>query len=133
MKIVLPTLPNGHINGHFGHSEMFTVFTTGENGQILSKEPVSAMEGCGCKSDIIPALAQMGVTVCLAGNMGPGAAAKFERNGIVVVRGCAGDAESIVKAYLTGAVADSGESCGHHEHHGHDHHHDHGHSCNHHS
>jgi predicted Fe-Mo cluster-binding NifX family protein len=30
-------------------------------------------EGCGCKSNIAPMLAQMGVNLMLAGNMGMGA------------------------------------------------------------
>jgi predicted Fe-Mo cluster-binding NifX family protein len=129
MKIVTPALENGHINSHFGHSDLFTVFTTDESGVILSQEKIAAPEGCGCKSNLVESFAQMGVSICLAGNMGPGAVTKFQRYGIDVIRGCSGDAAENVKAYLAGKLSDSGENCDHQGHHQHED----GHKCNHHS
>jgi predicted Fe-Mo cluster-binding NifX family protein len=128
MKIVVPTLENGQVNGHFGHSDFFTVFSTDENKEIISRDVVNASEECGCKSSLVETFAGMGVRICLAGNMGPGAVTKFQNNGITVVRGCSGSAEENVKSYLLGKIDDSGELCNHH---GHDHHHDGGHACNH--
>ena len=74
MKIALPSR-NKMIDDHLGHCEAYTVFTIDDNKkEIIQEESVSSPEGCGCKSNIAPKLAQQGVTVMLAGNMGAGEA-----------------------------------------------------------
>ena len=67
------------------------------------------------QSGIAPVLRQMGVTVMLAGNMGQGARNVLEAQRIEVIRGCSGDVEGLVAAYLAGNVKDNGESCDHHD------------------
>jgi predicted Fe-Mo cluster-binding NifX family protein len=57
----------------------------------------------------------MGVQVMLAGNMGQGAKNVLEAQRIEVIRGCSGDVEKLVKAYLAGNVSDNGEVCDHHD------------------
>jgi predicted Fe-Mo cluster-binding NifX family protein len=57
----------------------------------------------------------MGISVMLAGNMGEGAKNKLESHNIKVVRGCRGNIEMVVRAYLIGLIKDSGEGCSHHE------------------
>ena len=89
MKIALPS-KGQQIDGHFGHCESFTVFTVDSNQRITSQETLTPPAGCGCKSSIIPQLADMGVKVMLAGNMGDGAVNLLSSHGISVVRGCAG-------------------------------------------
>ena len=70
MKIALPS--DGHeIDAHFGHCQSFTIFTIDEN-KIVAEETFTPPPGCGCKSNVVPQLAQMGVSVMLAGNMGGG-------------------------------------------------------------
>ena len=76
---------------------------------------MASPEGCGCKSGIAPVLMMMGVTVMLAGNMGQGAKNVLEAQRIEVVRGCSGDVEELVDAYLSGNVKDNGEACSHHD------------------
>lgn len=114
MKIALPTR-NGQIDGHFGHCEYFTVFTTDEHS-IISQEVVPSPEGCGCKSNIASVLADMGVSLMLAGNMGDGAVNVLANSGIEVVRGCQGDVTDVTTLWLSGELKDSGDSCHEHEH-----------------
>ena len=113
MKIALPT-KNGNIDDHFGHCSYYTIFTV-ENGVIISTETMDSPEGCGCKSNIAPILAQAGVCVMLGGNMGDGALNVLTANGIKVIRGCSGPVEAVAQLWLKGKLEDSLESC-HHEH-----------------
>jgi predicted Fe-Mo cluster-binding NifX family protein len=114
MKIAVPT--NGSaVDDHFGHCAFFTLFTIGENKEILDQEIVPSPAGCGCKSNIASVLAQKGVTVMLAGNMGDGAVRVLDKNGIQVVRGCAGDVNELTRKWAAGQIADSGDLC--HQHH----------------
>ena len=110
MKIALPS--NGsQIDGHFGHCQCFTIFDVDDESKIVSEETLTPPAGCGCKSNIIPQLASMGVSVMLAGNMGEGAVNILASNGIKVVRGCAGDVREVARAWLAGNIDDSGANC----------------------
>ncbi len=119
MKIALPTKDN-MIDSHFGHCDHFTVFTLNENREIISEEKVESPVGCGCKSNIAGTLAQLGVKVMLAGNMGDGAVNVLGSSGIKVVRGCSGNVRDVATGWITGQILDSGVGC---------HAHDHGHEC----
>lgn len=122
MKIALPTHQN-LIDSHFGHCEYFTVFTVDDNSkEIIEQETVASPAGCGCKSNIASILADMGVTMMLAGNMGDGAVNVLNNAGLDVLRGCSGDVKEVALAWLSGTLVDSGESC---------HEHDHDHECQH--
>ena len=83
--------------------------------RISSVQNVSTLQGCGCKSNIAFVMQEMGITIMLAGNMGMGAFNKLTMHGISVVRGCHGNIEDVLKAYLNGSIADSAESCRHHD------------------
>ena len=115
MKIALPTRQN-IIDSHFGHCEYFTVFTIDDNKKIINQETISSPAGCGCKSNIAQTLAEMGVKVMLAGNMGDGAVRVLNNSGIEVVRGCSGDVKTVALKWLDGSLIDSGDSCHEHEH-----------------
>ena len=114
MKIALPTRQN-FIDDHFGHCEAFTVFTIDEHKAIKSKELVPSPAGCGCKSNIAQTLAEMGVKLMLAGNMGEGAVRVLSFSGIEVIRGCSGDITEVVNQWIEGNLLDSGDSCHAHE------------------
>jgi predicted Fe-Mo cluster-binding NifX family protein len=110
MKIALPS--NGsNIDEHFGHCQSFTLFDIDDEKKIVSEETLTPPAGCGCKSNIIPQLAGMGVSVMLAGNMGGGAANMLAQSGIAVVRGRSGDVREAVQEFLAGNVDDSGATC----------------------
>jgi predicted Fe-Mo cluster-binding NifX family protein len=115
MKIALPSSGN-RVDEHFGHCEYFTVFSVNERNEILSEEKVSAPANCGCKSNIAQTLAQMGVRMMLAGNMGQGAVNVLNGCGIDVLRGCTGDVREVAEHWLAGALKDSGIACALHEH-----------------
>lgn len=113
MKIAVPTREN-QVDDHFGHCESYTVFTI-ENNKIAQRETMESPEGCGCKSDIAPLLAGMGVKVLLAGNMGMGALNILNAHGIQVIRGCTGDVDKIVDTFLKIGLSDSGKGCESHD------------------
>ena len=115
MKIAVPSRQS-RVDEHFGHCEYFTVFTVNENNAIISEEPVSSPANCGCKSNIAQTLAQMGVKMMLAGNMGQGAVNVLNGCGIDVLRGCSGDAKAVTEHWLAGNLKDSGIACDLHEH-----------------
>lgn len=122
MKIALPTRGT-RIDDHFGHCEMYTVFTVSENREIVNTETIPSPQGCGCKSNIASVLQAQGVVVMLAGNMGAGALNVLSNHGIQVVRGCSGEVKTVAEAWLKGELADSDVGCSHT--------HDDGHVCNH--
>jgi predicted Fe-Mo cluster-binding NifX family protein len=110
MKIALPS--NGtEVDEHFGHCQCFTIFDVDDENKIVSEEVLTPPPGCGCKSNIVPQLAQMGVSVMLAGNMGGGAVNILASNGIKVIRGCSGNVHEVTREWLMGRVDDSGTSC----------------------
>ena len=121
MKIAIPTREN-RVDDHFGHCEYYTIISVSPEKQIEKLEYYQAPQGCGCKSDVASILANMGVEILLAGNMGQGAVNKISAAGIRVYRGCSGNVEQIAHSFLREEIKDSGMSCDHH-HHGHDHNH----------
>ena len=115
MKIALPSR-NNNIDDHFGHCEYFTVFTVDpQNKEITASETVESPVGCGCKSNIASILADKGVKVMLAGNMGDGAVRVLNNSGIEVLRGCSGDVKAVALKWIEGSLVDSGDSCHEHE------------------
>ncbi|MCQ2220991.1 MAG: NifB/NifX family molybdenum-iron cluster-binding protein [Prevotella sp.] len=113
IKNAIPT-QDDVVDDHFGHCNHYTVFTV-DNKSIISSERLDSPQGCGCKSNIVSVMQEMGITIMLAGNMGMGAFNKLSTHGINVVRGCHGNIEDVLKAYLEGSIADSAESCSHHD------------------
>ena len=114
MKIALPSREN-LIDNHFGHCEYFTVFTIGENKEIVEHQTLASPVGCGCKSNIAQTLSEIGVTIMLAGNMGDGAVRVLKNAGIEVLRGCSGDVKAVALKWLEGSISDSGDTCHEHE------------------
>ena len=110
MKIAVP-VDNGIINDHFGHSEIFVVYTISSDKQVESALSVASIQGCGCKSGIAEVLAGQGVSVMLAGNIGAGAINHLQVSGIQVIRGCHGEPGRAVTAYLEGTLSDVDKTC----------------------
>ena len=113
MKIAVPTRDN-RVDDHFGHCDHYTIFTIDE-GVVTDRSTLPSPQGCGCKSGIAATLAEMGVEVMLAGNMGDGAKRKLAESGIAVIRGQVGDIDALVARYIAGEISDSGESCASHD------------------
>lgn len=125
-KIAIPTR-NDVVDGHFGNCEYYSIFTLNDEYKIKDMELFTAPQGCGCKSNIAPILAEKGVSLMLAGNMGLGAINVLQSNDIEVLRGCDGKVSEVMNQYLNGKLNDSGESCSDHNQHGGE-----GHQCEHH-
>ena len=110
MMIAVPSSGKS-ICAHFGHCDNFNLFEADGN-QIVSEKSVP---NPGHKPGYLPNfLADMGVTVVVAGGMGGGAVQIFQERGVAVVAGTSGDARAAVEMYLKGELASTGEVC--HEH-----------------
>ncbi len=127
MRIAVPIEENEVIAQHFGHCETYMIYTIVDK-KIDDKELYITSTGHACHSNLGDLLAEIGVTIMLAGGMGAGAANKLAASNIEAIRGCEGNATEAVELFITGKLIDSGSSCGTHEHH-HHHEHNHGHSC----
>jgi len=114
MKIALPTR-DGKIDDHFGHCDHYTIMTLDKDKNIIKKERMDSPEGCGCKSNIAPILADLGVRIMLAGNMGQGAVNVLANSKIQVVRGCSGDVDEVAAKWLSGEIKDQLIVCNHHD------------------
>lgn len=112
MKVAVPTA-QGLVDSHFGHCAYFTIYEVNDEKTIVSKSELPSPQGCGCKSGIAPILKNMGVSVMLAGNMGDGAVNVLANNSIAVIRGCSGNIDDVVAAYLQGNLIDSQLTCNH--------------------
>lgn len=120
LKIAVPSR-GGLVDEHFGHCEAFTVFEVDEDKSVAKQSSFTPPPSCGCKSNLIPTLVDMGVSVLVAGNMGEGAVVRLQQAGIQVVRGASGPVREAVDAWLAGNLADSQILCtahGGHECHG---------------
>ncbi len=110
MKIAVPTRDN-EVDEHFGHCDTYTIFEIDGGRIVLSKEVLRWSQGCGCKSNIVGTLKEMGVTTLLAGNMGQGALNVLLTHEINVVRGCDGSIDNIIDQYLAGMLSDQEILC----------------------
>lgn len=112
MTTIAVPVTKGRFSTHFGGAEAFGLFEVDEAGrQILSKTLVQAPPH---ERGAFPIwLREQGAGVVLAGGMGPRAAQMFGSFGIRVVAGIVGeDPEAVVRAFLSGTLAPSGELCG---------------------
>lgn len=111
MKIAIP-LVQGEFSDHFGGAEAFGLFEVDEsNRTILSHTfaPAPAHE----RGAFPRWLREQGADVILAGGMGPRAVQMFQQFGIQVVAGVAGhNPETVVRDFLAGTLAATGEPCG---------------------
>lgn len=114
--IALPTSDKITIDGHFGHTKEFVLFSCVE-GEIKEKMFVTPPPHA---PGVLPKfLREQGVDVIISGGMGAKATQLFAHNNIEVVLGAQGDIESNVATYLNGKLESTGSSCSHN--HDHDH------------
>lgn len=123
MKIAIPVSKDNKIENHIGDTESYFVFKISDKKEIEDISAVKSPGGCGCNTDIASTLASDGVSVVLAAGIGGGSTKAFNKSGIIVIRGCSGDATESVKQYLKGLLVDKGSSCENHQ--SHHHHEDH--------
>ncbi|MDR3437280.1 NifB/NifX family molybdenum-iron cluster-binding protein [Telmatospirillum sp.] len=110
IKVAVPSRGN-LVDQHFGHCESFTIFTVDDQKDISEDSRLTPPPDCGCKSDVVTTLVDMGVTVLIAGGMGQGAVAYLNESGIRVIRGASGPVLEAVRAWLDGRLHDNDEVC----------------------
>ena len=101
------------MSSHFGHCEQFALFDVDEQAkEITNKEFVTSPEH---QPGLLPSwLAEKGVSVVIAGGMGPRAQDIFHQNSIRVVLGALeSDPEKAVLSYVNGALATGDNVCDH--------------------
>jgi predicted Fe-Mo cluster-binding NifX family protein len=110
MKFAIP-LAEGVLCAHFGHCQQFAIIET-EDGQIKDKElhtPPPHEPG------VLPNwLAELGVSVVIAGGMGRRALGLFSEKGIQVTVGApSSPPEALVEQYLKGTLIAGQNICDH--------------------
>ncbi|MFC2062497.1 NifB/NifX family molybdenum-iron cluster-binding protein [Chloroflexota bacterium] len=112
MRYALP-VSSGMVSQHFGHCEQFALFDADEQKkEIIKKELITSPEH---EPGLLPKwLAEQGVSVVIAGGMGPRAIDIFKQNGINVILGAKeNDPEKTVLDYLNGQLATGENICDH--------------------
>ena len=112
MKYAVP-VSGGMVSPHFGHCEHFALFEVEEQRkEITRKESIPSPEH---QPGLLPVwLAEKGVSVVIAGGMGPRAQELFQQNSIKVVIGALeGDPEKVVISYINGALVTGDNVCDH--------------------
>jgi len=112
MKYAVP-VTGGMMSPHFGHCEQFALFDVDEQSkEITKKELVTSPEH---QPGLLPNwLADKGVSIVIAGGMGPRAVEIFQQNGIKVVLGALeSDPEKAVLSYLQGRLTIGDNVCDH--------------------
>jgi predicted Fe-Mo cluster-binding NifX family protein len=128
MIVAIPSVAPGGLEAplaaHFGHCDVFTLITVGENGvDKVAVVPGVPHDHGGCMAPV-NLLAGHGATALIAGGMGRRPLMGFNEVGIRVFHGA--DSETVsdaVFAFLAGRLPmfDLGQTCNHD--HDHDHHH----------
>ncbi len=114
LKLAIP-VTDGVVADHFGHCEYYALIEI-ENGIVKATENITAPEGCGCKSNIANLLAEKGISLMLAGNIGDGAFNKIRSQHIDVIRGCTGELDKLITQFINGEICDSQQNCDHSQH-----------------
>jgi ATP-binding protein involved in chromosome partitioning len=112
MKYAVP-VTSGTMSPHFGHCEQFALFDVEEQKkEITNKELVASPEH---QPGLLPRwLAEQGVSVIIAGGMGPRAQDILQQNGIGVVLGALEtDPEKAVLSHIKGVLATGDNICNH--------------------
>ena len=123
MRIAV-TYEQGMVGQHFGKTEQFKIYDA-ENGEIKSSQVINTNgTGHGALAGFLRA-AEVQVLIC--GGIGMGARNALEEVGIKLLPGVTGNADEMVKDYLSGTLEyDPNTACHHH-----DHEHGEGHNCHH--
>ena len=118
MKIAV-TYDNGLIFQHFGHTEFFKIYDV-ENNEVVKSEVVSTNgQGHGALAGFLKA---HNVDTLICGGIGGGAKAALAENGVTLYGGCAGMADTSVKALLEHKlIFNANVECTHHSHEGGEH------------
>jgi predicted Fe-Mo cluster-binding NifX family protein len=113
-KIAIP-VKDGIVDGHFGHCEYLNLYTVNDNNEIIEQEMLFTPEACGCKSGLVPILAEKNVNVMLAGGIGSGAVDALNKSNIDVFSGFTGSVNEVLDAFVNKGARGTDERCAAHE------------------
>lgn len=116
--IAIPTTGE-NIEDHFGQCKQYAIIKVNDEGLIISKELYATPQGCGCRSNLAEVLAEKGVRLMIAGNMGQGAKNVLAASGIKVMCGFSGNIDNALNRYLLDGFEGDETICQHHHHHHH--------------
>ena len=112
MRYAVP-VSNSRLAAHFGHCEHFSFIDVDEaTNAIIRKELVASP---GHQPGLLPVwLAEEGVSVVIAGGLGPRAQALFRENHIhAIVGALEHDSEQVVLDHIRGMLATGDNVCDH--------------------
>ncbi|MFV0313874.1 MAG: NifB/NifX family molybdenum-iron cluster-binding protein [Anaerotignum sp.] len=127
-KMIGVPYKDGTVFQHFGHSEMFKIYTVENNAVTASAEVATNGHGHGLLAEFLDA---HDVSAVICGGIGDGAKDALTQRGIALFPGVSGEADQRVQEYLDEKLVYNPDTkCKHHhgEHHHGEHHHD-GHEC----
>jgi ATP-binding protein involved in chromosome partitioning len=108
--IAVPVIDN-QFSPHFGGADGFALFEVDEATKSVTSARVAAAPPHE-RGSFPRWLKEQGVSVILAGGMGPRAVQFFEQFGIAPVLGVdGGEPRQLVEAYLNGTLTATGEGC----------------------
>ncbi len=100
----------GMVAQHFGRCPEYTIFNLSE-GHIKKREVIA---NPGHEPGFLPGyLGRLGVSVVIAGGMGPRAQSLFDNENIKTFVGVTGVVDDIIKAYIAGDLQSGISSCEH--------------------
>lgn len=111
MRIAIP-IANGALAMHFGHCSAFALVDVDDDRNVAATATTDAPPH---QPGLLPRwLAGQGVDVVIAGGMGGRAQELFREAGIEVLTGAPAEApETLVQAYLDGALVTGANACDH--------------------
>lgn len=112
MRIAIP-IAHGVLASHLGHCEQFVLIDVEDDGRTIGRRQV--LTPPPHEPGTFPKwLHDQGATTIIAGGMGSRAQSLFNQNNIQVVVGAsAGEADTIVRAFLDGSLQTSANICDH--------------------
>ncbi len=117
MKLAIAAEKN-EVAQHFGRCPEYIIVDISSEGIVEEK---TVLPNPGHEPGFLPGyLAQMGVNCIIAGGMGPRAQTLFAEQNIETIVGVTGQAEEIIKSYLSGNLVSGSSLCEHPEGHGHE-------------
>ena len=115
MRIAIST-DGGSVSAHFGRCPSYTLIDI-EDGKVVGRREIP---NPGHSPGFLPGyLGERGVTVIIAGGMGPRAQDLFAENGIETIIGVEGHVDEVVDRFLRGTLEAGRDLCDHgHRHEG---------------
>lgn len=108
--IAFPTSDRTTVDGHFGHTKEFAIYTIEENNITDIKFVTPPPHEPG----VLPRfLGQLGIDVIITGGMGRMAVSLFHQQDIDVILGAQGRIDTNLQEYVGGTLESTGTTCNH--------------------